>query len=752
VQKEQKQHNYLVQNMPDGFAYFQVVFSGDDETIDYICLQINPAFSKITGFTEDMIVGKKVSAIYPEIDNLGIDRHGLYTQLVNTEKPIELEFNYRLLEKWFAVTAYLDQPQHIAIIVKDIDERKKAEEALLAMQREKEIILNNLAEQVAYLDPELRIIWVNADVIKRHNLEAAEYQGKKCYELYHGLEQPCPDCYALVAMETGETATGIHRSPDNSYWKMTCVPIRNQSGAIIGVMDTALEITDLITSRQQLQDSYSLLRLAGETARFGGWSVDLEANKCTWSDQVAIIHEMPIGYSPPVEEGIRFYAPEWREKITAVFTACAEAGMPYDEEMEIITTKGRRIWVRTVGEAVKDDQGNIVRVQGSFQDISDRKQAEVALKLSEERYDQAMSVKNEGTWDWDLITNDTYFDKRYYTMAGYQPGEFPSNFVAWAERVHEDDLPAARKAIDDYLKGDSNRFNIEFRFRKKDNQWMWINGKGKISQRDENGKPLRMIGTHTDITDRKLAEDEVFKLNAELEQRVKERTAELEVTNKELASFAYSISHDFRAPLRALNAFSANLTDKYSDQLDEQGLHYLNRIRYNALYMSDLVDDLLKLSRITRAEVKEQEVDLSRVAEEIIKDLQDAEPERQVTVTVEPGLSAKGDFALLKALLENLLENAWKYSSKEVQATIEVGRSTVDGEEAFFVRDNGVGFDMAYADKLFGTFQRLHGADEFPGTGIGLASVQRIISRHGGKVWADSEEGKGATFYFTLPG
>ncbi|MBM4235795.1 MAG: PAS domain S-box protein, partial [Firmicutes bacterium] len=506
------------------------------------------------------------------------------------------------------------------------------------------------------------------------------------------------------------------------------------------------------TSRQQLQDSYSLLRLAGETARFGGWSVDLEANKCTWSDQVAIIHEMPIGYSPPVEEGIRFYAPEWREKITAVFTACAEAGMPYDEEMEIITTKGRRIWVRTVGEAVKDDQGNIVRVQGSFQDISDRKQAEVALKLSEERYDQAMSVKNEGTWDWDLITNDTYFDKRYYTMAGYQPGEFPSNFVAWAERVHEDDLPAARKAIDDYLKGDSNRFNIEFRFRKKDNQWMWINGKGKISQRDENGKPLRMIGTHTDITDRKLAEDEVFKLNAELEQRVKERTAELEVTNKELASFAYSISHDFRAPLRALNAFSANLTDKYSDQLDEQGLHYLNRIRYNALYMSDLVDDLLKLSRITRAEVKEQEVDLSRVAEEIIKDLQDAEPERQVTVTVEPGLSAKGDFALLKALLENLLENAWKYSSKEVQATIEVGRSTVDGEAAFFVRDNGVGFDMAYADKLFGTFQRLHGADEFPGTGIGLASVQRIISRHGGKVWADSEEGKGATFYFTLPG
>lgn len=253
-----------------------------------------------------------------------------------------------------------------------------------------------------------------------------------------------------------------------------------------------------------------------------------------------------------------------------------------------------------------------------------------------------------------------------------------------------------------------------------------------------------------DISERKQAEEKIRALNELLEQRVRERTIELEAVNKELESFAYSISHDFRAPLRVLNAFSANLTEKYDEQLDEQGLHYLNRIRNAALYMSDLVDNLLNLSRITRTEIKKQTFDISHLSDAILRDLQEAEPGRRVKVNVAPGIYAKGDFTLLKAALANLIGNAWKFSSKEPQAEIEVGRINIDGEEAFFVRDNGVGFNMAYADNLFGAFKRLHGVDEFPGTGIGLATAQRIISRHGGRIWAESEVGKGATFYFTL--
>lgn len=257
----------------------------------------------------------------------------------------------------------------------------------------------------------------------------------------------------------------------------------------------------------------------------------------------------------------------------------------------------------------------------------------------------------------------------------------------------------------------------------------------------------RIIGS---MIEKKLAEAEIHKLNEELEQRVAERTIQLEAVNKELQTFAYSISHDLRVPLRALDGFSANLQAKYDDQLDDQGRHYLNRIRKAALYMGELIDDLLNLSRLTRTEFKMQQVDLSKLSDEIFELLQEAEPQRKAKITICPGLYVRGDAGLLRAAMENLLGNAWKFSSREVQAIIEVNRKTVDGEEIFFIRDNGVGFNMAYADKLFGAFQRLHGANEFPGTGIGLATVQRVINRHGGKVWAESEVGKGATFYFTL--
>jgi PAS domain S-box-containing protein len=278
--------------------------------------------------------------------------------------------------------------------------------------------------------------------------------------------------------------------------------------------------------------------------------------------------------------------------------------------------------------------------------------------------------------------------------------------------------------------------------------WAWLDG---AFAEGSDGKPVCRV-VLSDITEQKQAEAEILRLNEELEQRVAERTTQLEAVNKELQSFAYSISHDFRAPLRALDGFSASLQAKYDEHLDDEGRHYLDRIRNAAIYMSNLVDDLLDLSRITRQEFRKQQVDLSKLAAEIFAALQESEPQRQTTIKITPDLQVRGDAALLQSALQNLLENAWKFSSKEVQAEIEVGRTTVEGEAVFFIRDNGAGFNMAYADKLFGAFQRLHKVGEFPGTGIGLATVQRIVNRHGGRIWAESEVGKGATFYFTLPG
>jgi signal transduction histidine kinase len=237
---------------------------------------------------------------------------------------------------------------------------------------------------------------------------------------------------------------------------------------------------------------------------------------------------------------------------------------------------------------------------------------------------------------------------------------------------------------------------------------------------------------------------------ADLERLVAQRTADLTTTNHELSAFAYSVSHDLRAPLRAIDAFSQALLEDYGHVLDAQGQDYLRRVRTNAGRMAQLIDDLLQLSRLTRAEMHFEPIDLSALARAIAVDLQRAQPGRTVAFSIEPGLSARGDPRLLRVLLENLIGNAWKYTSRHPTAHISFGHTIENGEVVFHVRDDGAGFDVAYADKLFRPFQRLHTVEEFEGAGIGLATAQRVVRRHSGRIWADSVPEQGATFSFTL--
>jgi PAS domain S-box-containing protein len=372
------------------------------------------------------------------------------------------------------------------------------------------------------------------------------------------------------------------------------------------------------------------------------------------------------------------------------------------------------------------------------------------LTESNEHLRLALAAGKMGTWTRELDGEGrVLLSPELEAIIGLNPGEFPGTESALYELIHPEDRELVRQALARGIEIKSD-YEVEFRFLPRSRPPGWMLGRGRAYY-DAAGKPLRQAGVAIDITARKLAELEISRLNAELEQRVQERTAQLEATNQELEAFAYSVSHDLRAPLRSMRGFSEVLLESHADQLDAQGQVLLRRACESSNRMSRLIDDLLKLSRVGRCELRWEPVNLTALAEGIVAELRKSEPERAVEVVIGANLLAEGDAHLLSLVLDNLLGNAWKFTGQRIDARIEFG-FTAEPEPAFFVRDNGVGFDMKYADKLFGVFQRLHSVDEFPGTGIGLATVQRIIKRHRGRVWATGIVNQGAGFYFTLPG
>jgi PAS domain S-box-containing protein len=384
-------------------------------------------------------------------------------------------------------------------------------------------------------------------------------------------------------------------------------------------------------------------------------------------------------------------------------------------------------------------------------DLTPQRQVEATAAVDREwknRYEAVVRASGHLLYDWNPRTNEVLFGGDVERTLGYALSEMTGGLRQWEKLVHPDDLPAFRAECERVV-ASKRPFKLEYRVLHRDG--------GELVFQD-NGFPLihpaghitSIVGFRMDVTARKRDEERIRQMNSELERRVLERTSELQFANKEMEAFCYSISHDLRAPLRSIHGYSEIVLQEYTGKLDARGQEYLQRACDSASRMNQLLDDLLRLSVISRGELQREQTDLGELARQIVSGLKSSEPSRALKFKLGRGLIASGDSRLLQIALVNLLNNAWKFTGRKAEGFIEFGCKSQDGERVFFVRDNGEGFEMEWKHRLFGVFERLHSARDFPGTGIGLAIVQRIVQRHGGRIWAEGKCNEGATFYFTL--
>ena len=396
---------------------------------------------------------------------------------------------------------------------------------------------------------------------------------------------------------------------------------------------------------------------------------------------------------------------------------------------------------------VRDREGKLLGAIVSMRDTHGERLAEAERRRTEQRFQLLVEAAQEGIWTLDTENRTTYVNRYLANLLGYTVDEMLGRHVL-------DFIPEeARGKVNDNLErrrqGQSGLYDSPLLHKEGRHIWTMMSSN---PIHDEEGRYSGALAMVTDITQRRAAEEQVRQLNAELERRIAERTSQLEFSNRELEAFAYSVAHDLRAPLRSISNFTLALAEDCTDKLDAMGLDYLKRIRASAQRMSELIDGILALSRVNRTEFVETEVNLSTLARSISEQLQRWQPQRTVRLSLQDGLVERGDAQLLRSVLENLLGNAWKFTRERPVAEIEFGALPGHTGErcVYFVRDNGAGFDMEFRNKLFGVFQRLHTQQEFEGTGVGLATVQRIVLRHGGRVWGEGRVDQGATFYFTL--
>ncbi|PZU91512.1 MAG: hypothetical protein DCE90_19565 [Pseudanabaena sp.] len=747
------------------------------------CIYVNERWLQVSGLTmSEALDFGWIDGIHPS------DRELVFTEWntsVAENRPFSLE--YRFQNKagqttWGYGQAVAERNQFGEIVgyvgtITDISDRKQAEASLQQLNQELEAKVEERTQALWQVNSLHQAILDGADyalistdlngVIQTFNkaaermlgYSASELIGQFTPEIIHDPQEVIHRA-AIVSLELGQhipvgfevfAAKARLGMASEDEWTYICkdgsrfpvllsaTALKDVNQQIIGFLGIAQDISDRKLSEEKLRKSDIHLKTAQRIGKLGSWEFDPYNEEIIWSDEVfRIFGRDPAMGTPSFDELQEQIHPDDRaHHLQVVQTAIANI-QPFDLGFRFFRRDGLVGYIQSRGEPIVNATGQLTQLIGTILDISDRKQAEAELQNLSDRLALAAKSSAMGIWDWDVVHNILTWDDRMYELYGITPNKFSSAYEAWSNSLHPDDRQAGELAIQQALTGEKD-FAPEFRVLLPDGTIRFIQAYA-IVQRNEQGEPLHMIGANFDISDRKQAE-----------VTIQQTAAQLEASNRELEAFAYSVSHDLRSPLRAIDGFSNALIEDYGDRFDDEAKDYFDRIRRNIRRMGTLIDDLLRLSRVSRSEMHYSTVNLSALVQEQLEELQAINPERQVKLAIAPNIVVSADRTLMQVVISNLVQNAWKFTSHHDSALIEFGVLQQEDRLTYFIRDDGAGFNMTFANMLFGVFQRLHNTNEFPGTGIGLATVQRAIHRHGGRVWAEGAVEQGSTIYFTVP-
>ena len=683
----------------------------------------------------------------------------------------------------------------------DITARKQTQENLQTSEAFNRLLLASTGEGIYGVDLKGRCTFINPAALKMLGItNEAQVLGKNMHALIHhtrpdGTPYPRRECRVYQAYRRGE---GVHVD-DEVLWKSdgTSFPVEYQShplhpnGRPVGAVVTFTDISERKRTEQALRDSRAQLAAAQRIAHIGNWSWNLRTSELTGSKETYRlfgIEPRPITFETLLE----YVHPQDRQKLRESINLALEQQASFDITYAIVSSDGAERFIHSQGDVTVDEAGEPLWLVGTVQDVTGSKRAQDAQLRYAERLKTLNDIHRSilvarspeaiasvaiqhihqliPTVRCSVVTFD-FDDNSALILAAEGLGveEFGPEqrlpmrmFEAQLQTLRHGRSFEIHDTRDLSQKLETLRPMIEQGLQSLVNVPLWVKGELIGSLNLAGDQPGAFAQEHFNIA-REVADSlaiaiQQARLNRQIQQHAEEleakvtaRTAALTAANKELESFSYSVSHDLRAPLRSIDGFSLALFEDYEDKLGEEGREYIERIRTSTQQMGQLIDDLLALAKVTRTDMQFKPVNLSQIAQETADMLKRSDTHRQVEFVIQEGLKTKGDPRLLRVVLTNLLGNAWKFTAKHEAARIEIGSELQNDEKVFFVIDNGAGFDAAYADKLFKPFQRLHTPQEFEGTGIGLATVKRIIERHGGRIWAEGEIEKGARIYFTLP-